>query len=65
MTRLTIRLLGIPLLTFDLTQYEIVEEDEDSPAVGGGSGHNFTIAAPYVDERYLPWDEDRTFGFSL
>lgn len=63
MTRLTLRVLGIPLVTFDLETYDIVEEEE-SPAVGGGSAHDFTIATPFVDERYLPWDEGLTkFGF--
>lgn len=63
MTRLTLRVLGIPLVTFDLESYEIVEEEE-SPAVGGGSAHDFTIATPFVDERYLPWEDDcKSFGF--
>lgn len=62
MTRLTVRLFGFPVLTFDLTRFEVFEDAEE-PAFGGGSGHNFTIAAPYVDERYLPWEEDRYFGF--
>jgi hypothetical protein len=65
-TRLTFRLFGFPIFTFDLEQLvpvEEYEEDEDAPAVGGGSAHNFTLAAPYVDERYEPWEEDRTIGF--
>lgn len=69
MTTLIVRLFGIPIISFDLVHFDLVGEgsdDEDAPAVGGGSGHNFTIATPFIDERYLPWDEDSAkFGFKL
>lgn len=66
MKRLTLRILGVPVLSLDVVDLDCYyeEEDEDAPAVGGGSGHNFTIATPWIDERYLPWEEeDKTFGF--
>lgn len=60
-----LRLFGFPIFTVEQTHYQPLseEEDEDTPAVGGGSAHNFSLAAPYVDERYEPWEEDRTIGF--
>ena len=62
MRRYTLRLFGFPVLSVDLEDLEYV--DLDAPAVGGGSGHDFTLADPFVDERYLPWDdEDKVFGF--
>jgi hypothetical protein len=63
-TRFTLRVLGFPILSVDMEQLELVYEDDES-SIGGGSGHNFTLAEPFVDERYLPWeDEDRAgFGF--
>lgn len=65
--RLTLRIFGIPVLSLevvDLVSCYEEGEDEDDPAVGGGSSHNFTIATPWVDERYLPWEEeDKSFGF--
>ena len=60
MRRYTLRLLGFPVASIDIQQYEYVEED--APTHGGGSTHNFEMAEPFVDERYLPWEEDR-FGF--
>jgi hypothetical protein len=38
-------------------------EDQEEPAMGGGSGHNFErdLAPVSPDDRYAPW-EDR-FGF--
>lgn len=66
MTRFTVRIFGLPVVTLDVNEYELVEEGEEAPAVGGGSAHDFTLALPFVDERYLPWDEDSTkFGFKL
>ena len=64
MTVYSLKLFGLlPLLVVERTQYEFVEEEE-SPAIGGGSTHNFEMATPFVDERYLPWeDEDLHFGF--
>ena len=64
MRRLTLRLLGVPVVSVDIEDLEYV--DEDAPAFGGGSAHDFTLADPFVDERYLPWDEEdsvRVFGF--
>ena len=63
MTVYSLKLFGLfPLLVVTRTNYEIVEEE--SPAIGGGSTHNFEMATPFVDERYLPWeDEDLHFGF--
>ncbi len=65
MSRWEFRLFGLfPLLVVTRTELQYVEDEEESPAVGGGSCHNFTIASPWVDERYLPWeDEGRVFGF--
>jgi hypothetical protein len=59
-----LRLFGFPILTLEERHYvvEDEEEEDETPAVGGGSAHNFTLATPYVDERYEPWEEDR-FGF--
>ena len=66
MTRLTVRVFGLPVLSFDLNEYELVEEeDEECPTVGGGSAHNFTLAAPFVDERYLPWDDEDSAAFGF
>jgi hypothetical protein len=63
-TRWTLRVLGFPVLSLDLVQLEYVDQDEPTTDIGGGSAHNFTMATPYVDERYLPWDEDKAaFGF--
>jgi hypothetical protein len=67
MTRLTFRLFGFPIFSFDLQNFvlveEVEEEQEDAPThIEGGSAHNFTLAPQYVDERYMPWEEDR-FGF--
>jgi hypothetical protein len=61
-----VKLFGLlPVLVVTRTELEFVSDEvEDAPRVGGGSAHNFTIAPEFVDERYLPWDEDRTgFGF--
>lgn len=56
-----LKLFGkLPLLVVSRTNYELVEED--APTHGGGSAHNFELAEQFVDERYLPWEEDR-FGF--
>lgn len=64
MRRFTLRVLGFPVLSVDVTEFMYVDEDDaESPAVGGGSGHNFTIATPWVDERYLPWEDEDSFGF--
>lgn len=64
MTSYTFKLFGLlPLLIVTRTHYEFVDEEE-SPVIGGGSTHNFEMAEPFVDERYLPWeDEARKFGF--
>ena len=66
MRRFTLRLFGIPVLSVDVDEFQYVdEEDVESPAVGGGSAHNFQLAEPWLDERYLPWEEDdsKHFGF--
>jgi len=64
MRRFTLRVLGVPVLSVDVAELMYVEEEDvESPAVGGGSAHNFQLAEPFVDERYLPWDED-SFGFT-
>jgi len=65
MKRFTLRVLGLPVLSVDVSEFMYVdEEDVESPAVGGGSAHNFELAQQWVDERYLPWEEeDKGFGF--
>lgn len=65
MTRWVLRVLGLPVLSLDAIRYELEVEAAEEPAVGGGSTHDFTLAQPFVDERYEPWEEDRKkqFGF--
>lgn len=61
MRRVTLRVFGLPVLSVDFVELEFV--DEDAPPFGGGSTHNFTLAEPFVDERYEPWEEEDRFGF--
>ena len=65
MRSFTVKVLGLPVFSVDVEEYAYVsEEDVDSSAVGGGSAHNFQLADEWVDERYLPWeDEGKAFGF--
>lgn len=60
------KLFGIlTVLVVQRTEYELVESEEsevaetESHEVGGGSAHNFTLAPEFVDQRYLPWEEDK------
>lgn len=63
MIRWVLRVFGIPIASLDTIHYEFeTEEEEDEPAIQGGSAHNFERAETFVDERYAPW-EDKTFGF--
>ena len=64
MRSFTLRVLGFPVLSVDVEEFSYVAEEDEERLVGGGSGHNFTIATPWVDERYLPWEEEgKAFGF--
>ena len=62
-----LKLFGrLPLLALSRTRYELVEEDE-SPAVGGGSTHDFERdldpLSPTADYEW-EWEEDKGgFGF--
>jgi hypothetical protein len=65
--RYTLRLFGIPVLTLDTQQYELVEEcGEESVQFEGGSAHNFERDyAPLSPTSHHEWEwEDRKgFGF--
>lgn len=65
MTRWTLRIFGIPVLQLDTHHYELVDEDE-SPAVGGGSAHNFERdyepLSPTSHHEW-EWEDRRGFGF--
>ena len=69
MVRYTLKLFGLlPLLVVDRTTYEVVEEDEDeSPAVGGGSAHNFERDFyPLSPTSHHEWEwEDKRKGFGF
>ena len=61
MKRFTLRVCGFPAVSLDIEDLEYV--DEDAPAFGGGSTHNFEMAEPFVDERFLPWEDEDKFRF--
>lgn len=64
MIRRVFRFLGIPIFSIDTIEYELEgDEEESSLEISGGSGGSFERAQEFVDERYLPWDEDKGFGF--
>lgn len=63
MRRFTLRVLGFPVVCLDIEH--LVYVDEDAPAVGGGSTHNFEMAEPFVDERFVPWEYEDSFGFGV
>ena len=68
MVRYTLRLFGFPVLSLDTQRYEVVEEDEDeSPAVGGGSAHNFERDFdPLSPTSHHEWEwEDKRKGFGF
>lgn len=65
MIRYVLRFRGLPIFTVDTIHYELIEEDEESPAIGGGSAHNFERDTDPLspDDRYdWPW-EGKGFGF--
>lgn len=64
MIRRIIKLFGIPFLTVDTIDYDLIEDDEDYPeGIGGGSSHDFerdlNPPDPLGEE---PWEEE-DFGF--
>lgn len=64
MRSVTLRVFGVPVLSLEIGNVEFFDEEVEYPAVGGGSAHDFTLAEAFVDERYLPWeDEAKSFGF--
>lgn len=63
MVRFTLRLFGVPVLSVDRVRFEFVEEE--SPAVGGGSSHNFERDCdPLSPTSHHEWEwEEEGFGF--
>jgi hypothetical protein len=65
--RYTLRVLGIAVLSLDTQRFELVEEGEESPTIGGGSSHNFDRDyEPLSPTAHHEWeweDKQRGFGF--
>lgn len=67
MVRYSLKLFGLlPLLVVERTMFELVDEDE-SPAVGGGSAHNFERDfEPLSPTSHHEWEwEDKKKGFGF
>ena len=65
MTRYTLRVFGIPVLSLDTQQFDY--GDEESPAFGGGSTHNFDRDFdPLSPTAHHEWEwEDNKKGFGF
>jgi len=64
--RYTLRILGFPIVSLDTERFEYVDEVE-SPAVGGGSAHNFERDfEPLSPTSHHEWEwEDKKKGFGF
>jgi len=66
MTRWTLRIFGIPVLSLDAQLFEYVGDEDESPAVGGGSAHNFERdfepLSPTSHHEW-EWEDKKRFGF--
>lgn len=66
MTRYTLRVFGIPVLSLDTQQFETVDEEEPS-YIEGGSAHNFERDLyPLSPTSHHEWeweDKGKDFGF--
>ena len=67
MRRYTLKVFGVPVLQLDSVQLELVEEEEESPTVGGGSAHNFERDFdPLSPTAHHEWEwEDKKKGFGF
>lgn len=65
MTRYTLRVFGLAVLSVDITDYEEVEES--APVFGGGSSHNFERDyEPLSPTSHHEWEwEDKRKGFGF
>lgn len=62
MMRWVFRFLGFEIFSVDTIEYALIDEDEESPAIGGGSAHNFERDGSPLDALgEEPWDN--YFGF--
>lgn len=66
MVTYTFRVFGIPVFTLERIQFALEDEDE-SPAVGGGSAHNFERDFdPLSPTSHHEWEwEDKKKGFGF
>lgn len=51
--RLEVRFFGFPVFSVELKEF-----NREDYSIGGGATHDFAIAEQFVDERFLPWDDD-------
>lgn len=62
--RYTFRLFGVEIASLEVEEdaYEV----DEVHTIGGGASHNFSFSGEFVDERFLPWDDEaavKRFGF--
>ena len=67
MTRYTLRVFGVPVLSLDTERFELVDEVEDAAVIGGGSWHNFERDDnPLSPTSHHEWEwEDKGKGFGF
>lgn len=67
MTRYTLRVFGIPVMSLDTVRFELVEDESDATHIEGGSAHNFERdfdpLSPTSHHEW-EWEDKKGFGFN-